>query len=1047
MKTSVFRTFLGYVLLLSCCAADQPYSPIIADPILEPWRWHEEEVLRGLGVVCMAEADDGTLWFGNGGITRYDGVTVSHIPFDDALLSRITHHKKNPRAKAMTILPDGSPLVLIGESLVHRSGDEWNVIIDDTGPSVFVAMLEQAKDGSVWLLVPDAVWRINADLSEASRVMTAPTSGFFGSFSFDPDGNLWVVEKTDALHAQLVLLPSIDTDVDQDAARLEYPVPFETDATEIWMTAGKDGRIWYSDDSVMTAIAIFDPGENVWSMCEGAPTERYFSLSTGKDGTIWAGGEKLIFRVPPTGKPTLYSGHNLPLPQVPLSMFETDDNRLWVIGRVGYVHSVDIGFSQWKTYEQLHFQCETSGGTRWFRSKTRDVVVSHDPATGVWTQYDESDGLIDRVMAITASSHDLIWATGSHNKRAALAVFDGTKWQRIRHPEFASWIEPKAVMEAADGTMWFGAGGPKIARRGGTLQYGVDDERKVRLIRHQHASDFPYYVTSIVQAPDRTIWFGSTFVYRYDISAWAAHPERDLRGLNTVDMVFDHDDALWIAKEHAGVYQQDGDSWKFYSTPEGLAGVNLSDLLVLGDGTLLASSGEGISRFDGKAWTTHAYPDWWSMSGRQSGMHQSEDGAVWFNIDDHVVQPAQLIVNQTEPFRSIRYRAETEPPDTRISSYLKRVAQPGNSHIKWSAHDPWTSTPREELQYSWRLDDGAWSAFSHETNRTFLKLSSGAHVLEVRARDRAFNVDPTPDRVEFFVTPQIWKQAWFIALIAFFAALSVVFVWMYIRTRERHLLEQQGEREKHLQEMDQLKTSFFTNISHELRTPVTLISGPLERLLEAETDEQKRSLLSMSLRNANRVWNLATQLLDFRKLEQGKLEVTLVLRKVAPYVSETVELLRSMAQTNQVECRMDCEEELEGYFDPEMLKKIVQNLVGNAIKYTAPGGSVSVALTGEKVDGQQMLRLVVEDTGPGIGPEHLQHVFERFYRIPEKSIVDGSGIGLNLTKELVDLLGGSIQVESPIHEDANRPGTRFTVLLPLDQIESVDDEANEVQDA
>ena len=97
-----------------------------------------------------------------------------------------------------------------------------------------------------------------------------------------------------------------------------------------------------------------------------------------------------------------------------------------------------------------------------------------------------------------------------------------------------------------------------------------------------------------------------------------------------------------------------------------------------------------------------------------------------------------------------------------------------------------------------------------------------------------------------------------------------------------------------------------------------------------------------------------------------------------------------------------------------------------------PGGDVRIVLKTVRDGGLRRLLMVVEDNGIGIDKDHLQHIFDRFYRIPEKSIVDGSGIGLNLTKELIELWGGTIQVESPIHEDPDRPGTRFTVCLPLD---------------
>ena len=356
----------------------------------------------------------------------------------------------------------------------------------------------------------------------------------------------------------------------------------------------------------------------------------------------------------------------------------------------------------------------------------------------------------------------------------------------------------------------------------------------------------------------------------------------------------------------------------------------------------------------------------------------------------------------------------------------------GNLHVSWSGRDPWANTPADKLQFSWRIDEGEWSPFSYETGRTLLNLDSGRHALEVRARDRDFNIDSTPARSGFSVALPIWRRAWFISMLLMMALAVAAFSWILIYSHEKRL----KDRAQHLMEMDQMKTGFFTNISHELRTPLTLISRPLERLLESEASEEKREMLTMALRNANRVWNLATQLLDFRRLEQGKMRIVAADGDIAECVREVIDNMRPSALSKKIECSMECAAPCNGWFDEDKLKKIVENLVNNAIKFTSAGGEVRVVLNKSMdEDGREMLFLVVEDTGPGIEPVHLQHIFDRFYQIPEISIVDGSGIGLNLTKELVELLGGTIRAESPIHPNRVNPGTRFTVGLPIDRHE------------
>ena len=314
---------------------------------------------------------------------------------------------------------------------------------------------------------------------------------------------------------------------------------------------------------------------------------------------------------------------------------------------------------------------------------------------------------------------------------------------------------------------------------------------------------------------------------------------------------------------------------------------------------------------------------------------------MWLNFGERDWQlrtraPTASLGEHTK-FCSLRYVADTVPPDTRITYCLKRVSQPGNSQMAWAGRDAWDNTPEDLLEYSWRLDKGEWSPYSLEQGRMFPELPHGRHVLEVRARDQDFNVDPTPAQAVFSVVPPIWLQPWFVALVLLFTAIVLLLIWNIIRIRERHLLERQLEREHHLMELDQMKTSFFTNISHELNTPLTLIREPLERVLGTELDERNRQRISMAIRNASRVSTLVSQLLDFRRLEAGGIRIEPVEGDVVACIRENIELLQPLAHLYRVSCRLEGIKECRSWFDPDKLGKIVQNLVGNAIKYTASG--------------------------------------------------------------------------------------------------------------
>ena len=153
-------------------------------------------------------------------------------------------------------------------------------------------------------------------------------------------------------------------------------------------------------------------------------------------------------------------------------------------------------------------------------------------------------------------------------------------------------------------------------------------------------------------------------------------------------MTLDQEGQLWAAKEHIGVARWTGDAWDVFGRESGLAGVRVSNLMTLHDGSLLLASDQGISRYDGHTWTPYAYPKWFGMVSRWSGIRQSADGSIWLNYNWLEVASARKILNETDPYMVVRHRPESMPPATKITDWLETVSQQGNMHVEWSAHDP-----------------------------------------------------------------------------------------------------------------------------------------------------------------------------------------------------------------------------------------------------------------------------------------------------------------------------------------------------------------------
>jgi PAS domain S-box-containing protein len=247
----------------------------------------------------------------------------------------------------------------------------------------------------------------------------------------------------------------------------------------------------------------------------------------------------------------------------------------------------------------------------------------------------------------------------------------------------------------------------------------------------------------------------------------------------------------------------------------------------------------------------------------------------------------------------------------------------------------------------------------------------------------------------------------------------------HISTAVRNALafQEEKDRAERLAELDRAKTAFFSNVSHEFRTPLTLMLGPLEDALERETQPGARTDLEVIHRNGLRLLRLVNTLLDFSRIEAGRIQAAYQPTELGSLTAELASVFRSAIERVGMELVVDCPPIAEPvYVDREMWEKIVLNLLSNAFKFTF-AGQIVVRLTAD----DEHVTLQVQDTGTGIPPEELPRLFERFHRIrgAEARAHEGSGIGLALVQELVKLHGGVTSVESEFGK-----GTTFTVDIP-----------------
>lgn len=340
----------------------------------------------------------------------------------------------------------------------------------------------------------------------------------------------------------------------------------------------------------------------------------------------------------------------------------------------------------------------------------------------------------------------------------------------------------------------------------------------------------------------------------------------------------------------------------------------------------------------------------------------------------------------------------------------------------------------DKVRYQYMMEgfDKGWIDADNKIRRaTYTNLDPADYVFKVRATGNEKWGDSMVT-LNIRILPPFWKTTW--AYIAY--AIIIIGSLLYFRRRgiqklkAQFAIEKEREEAHRMHELDLMKIKFFTNVSHEFRTPLSLIMAPVDKLKKqiAEPDVQRQ--LNLVNRNARRLLNLVNQLLDFRKMEYQELKLHCRNGDVIAFIKELSYNFTDIADQKHIKFIFDSEEEsFYTSFDHDKIERIVFNLLSNAYKFTPEGGQVSVLLNLiKKQSDREILELRVIDTGIGIAIDKRERIFEPFIQndIPGSMLNQGSGIGLSITKEFVKLHGGEIVVESEFND-----GSCFTVRLPL----------------
>jgi signal transduction histidine kinase/ligand-binding sensor domain-containing protein/DNA-binding NarL/FixJ family response regulator len=353
----------------------------------------------------------------------------------------------------------------------------------------------------------------------------------------------------------------------------------------------------------------------------------------------------------------------------------------------------------------------------------------------------------------------------------------------------------------------------------------------------------------------------------------------------------------------------------------------------------------------------------------------------------------------------------------------------------------------ERVKYAYRLKglDNEFIGLGANRIVNHSNLEPGDYVFEVKA---SIDDDWSKSEVAFIgikILPPLWKTWW--AYVLYFSG-AILLIWFFMRLYSKSFQKNQEHK------LDLMKIQFFINVSHEFRTPLTLILNPLEKILSGlHNSELVKSSAMSAQRSAMRLLHLVNQLLDYRKMDAGMAPLQLEKGDIVSFGKDIFLLFKGLAAKKEIDYQFICSsKKIVSLFDFDKIEKIITNLVSNAIKFTENGGEITIfikeiivneknknyfSLQKEKIGNH--VEITIEDNGVGLDKEQLENVFSRFYNLDLSK--SGTGIGLNFTKALVEIHKGEITVRSKA-----KKGTSFRVKLPLGikgEIEEVENVKNE----
>jgi signal transduction histidine kinase/ligand-binding sensor domain-containing protein/DNA-binding response OmpR family regulator len=1045
---------------------------------------------------CIYRDSKGFVWFGtNAGLNRFDGtdfeVFTNEKSVNGSIKSNTINAISEDKNGNLWIGTGNGVSILNIQTYQFRDFDYRFLTTYSCGDISYINAIATDNEGNIWIGTNNGIFYHNVLSGSIQRILLDETNcnspiNVITSITADHSGNIWLSSKNG-----YIIKYNIQSRIIEKIKIPDESNNLSNSITRLFID--RDNDLWVGN---LFGLYLFSTNSNKWNKqfrektSEFEGLKRIGAVSQDKDGLTWVatdgGGAFMVDKK----SLTIINIQHQPFDDQKLSsnglsfVYCDQDGIVWFGTTKKGINYYRKNVNKFRIYKNLsnnsnslihndvNALVEDQEGNIWIgsdgaglnyldRKNQKFVRIKHDNF--------EKNTLSSNIIVSLFMDHlNKLWIGtyfgGLNEFDPKSGIFKAYK-HRLLDSTAISDDRIYGICEDRNNNIWAGTWGNGLNRL---------DRQTGKFCRfNTHNSSLCFdMITSIFLDKFKILWFTTEFgLASYDDKKNTfrsfQYNENDINSIsdnNVVNCFEDSRGFLWICtKNGLNLLNRQSNSFRHFTSKDGLPSNSLHGIVEDKNQNLWISSKNGISRMELKNVQSENSFDFKfknyditdGLQGKEfnrSSALCTSDGEIFFGGPDGLnafypdeikedTSVSRMIFKDLRIFnKSILYgqkynnRILLEKPIFNTDKIALKYDE-NSFTIEFTALNYFF--PDKNL-YAYKLDgfDNQWTNTEGKNNAaTYTNLNNGTYTF--RVKELKGNSDGNEISMKIVVLPPFWKS--WIAYVIYALLISMVLILLrrliLIRERINMRIEQERIEAQHIHEIDSLKIKLFTNISHEFRTPLTLILAPVEKLFLSLHDKPEEKYLSLIERNAKKLLLMVNQLLDFRKMEVQGFNYNPSFGDIVAFLRETVSSFDNLSEQKHIQLIFSSKiKELNTYFDKDKLEKIVYNLLSNAFKFTNGNGMVSVILYLDKYinellsnDIEANLFIEVTDTGIGIPADKIDKIFSRFFQVDTTGSVEkGTGIGLSLVSEFVKLHGGEITVRSTIGE-----GSCFRVRLPV----------------